>query len=92
MSKNMKVRRGCSDVISASEIGQYCYCSISWYLQKCGYKPESPQLAEGARMHSVLGDNIDLMQKNVKLSRCLAIFGFILLFIAFLFFLVGVVL
>ena len=33
-----------TDVLSASEIGQYHYCSCAWHLQRCGYEPESPYL------------------------------------------------
>jgi len=51
-----------SNVINASEIGQYNYCSYSWYLQKCGYKPESKLLAEGVKKHESLGFTINKTQ------------------------------
>ena len=38
-----------SDIIRASEIGQYQYCSISWKLQKNGYRPNSLYLNKGRK-------------------------------------------
>ena len=48
-----------SDIISASDIGQFQYCSVSWYLKKCGYKSESPKLKIGSKKHSKIGEMID---------------------------------
>jgi CRISPR-associated exonuclease Cas4 len=44
-----------SEVISASEIGQYEYCSISWDLARKGYKPTSEKLEIGTMMHVGIG-------------------------------------
>ena len=44
-----------SEVISASEIGQYEYCSISWDLARGGYKPTSKKLEIGTMMHVAIG-------------------------------------
>jgi hypothetical protein len=72
------------DIISASEIGQYVYCSKSWYLQKCGYQPQSPRLEEGIQHHVTLGDTIDSMHHKTTVSWRLALLGLILLLLALL--------
>ena len=81
-----------TDVISASEIGQYHYCSIAWYLQKCGYKPKSPMLDIGIKKHLELGKVMDYTQINIKKTRTIAIIGYLLLIIGILIFLFEVIL
>ena len=44
--------------ITASEIGQYHYCSLSWYMKKCGYRPKSPSLQSGIRHHHRYGTQL----------------------------------
>jgi len=80
-----------TDIISASEIGQYHYCSVGWYLQKCGYKPQSALLEVGAQKHVELGKILDHTQKGLKQSRLLALAGYLLLVIAVIVILVGVI-
>ena len=70
------------DIISASEIGQFHFCSISWFLQKCGYKPISPSLKTGLEKHKKYGDILDITKNKNRKSRLYAIFGYILLIIA----------
>lgn len=67
-----------NEAISASEIGQYHYCSVSWFLQKCGYTPKSPMLEVGAKKHIQLGETIDYVQINTKKSKVFAIVGYLL--------------
>ena len=81
-----------TDVISASEIGQYHYCSIAWYLQKCGYKPKSPMLDIGIKKHLELGKVMDYTQINIKKTRTIAFIGYLLLIIGVLIFLFEVIL
>jgi len=81
-----------TDIISASEIGQYHYCSVAWYLQKCGYKPKSPMLDIGAKKHIELGRIVDHTQANMRRSRAFAIAGYLLLIFGVLIFLFGVIL
>jgi len=80
-----------TDIISASEIGQYHYCSVGWYLQKCGYKPQSVLLERGTQKHVELGKILDHTQKGLKRSRLLAITGYLLLVAAIIIILVGVI-
>jgi len=74
-------------IIKASEIGQYCYCSIAWYLQKCGYEPKSPMLQIGIKKHEDLGKIIELTQKSSKKSKVFAIVGYSILIFGLLIFL-----
>jgi len=67
-----------TDIISASEIGQYHYCSMSWFLQKCGYEPKSPALEHGIKKHVELGELIDYTKRINKKSKVFATIGYIL--------------
>jgi len=71
-----------NDVIRASEIGQYMYCSIAWYLQRCGYKPDSPLLDAGKQTHVDLGVAIDSISDEMKRSRRYALLGCLFLIVA----------
>ena len=73
-----------SDVISASEIGQYYYCPVAWYLQKCGYEPQSPNLEIGINKHAKHGDMIACVQASAKKSKVLAASGYMLLIVTVL--------
>jgi len=73
-----------SIIISASEIGQYHYCSIAWYLQKCGYKPKSQSLEIGLEKHKKLGETLDQVHKNLIKSKITAFFGYTILFFSLL--------
>jgi len=81
-----------TEIINASEIGQYCYCPIAWLLQKCGYEPKSPLLDIGAKKHKELGEIINYAQVNIKKSKSLAIVGYLLLITAILIVLFEVIL
>ena len=69
-------------VISAFEIGQYCYCSIAWYLQKQGFKPDSELLETGQKKHDELGYLINNVERKMEKSRILALIGYIILFVS----------
>lgn len=80
-----------SNVISASEIGQYEYCSVGWLLQRNGYKPDSPDLKKGLEKHRDLGRIINKTEKIQKKSNIFAKIGYILLVIAALMLLIEVI-
>ena len=80
------------NVISASEIGQYHFCPMSWYLQRCGYRPKSKSLEIGKEKHVELGKVMYYAQKNVRKSKILAYSGYFLLFITLIFLLFEVIL
>jgi hypothetical protein len=71
-----------SDIISASEIGQYQYCAISWKLQRRGHHPDSPYLKIGIKKHITHGETIDYIKKIIKKSKILTLTGYLLLFFA----------
>ena len=79
-------------IISASEIGQYHYCSVSWYLQRNGYRPKSKNLEIGLNRHKQLGMKIDNINKNLLKSKIIAIIGYVLFFISLIFLVFEVIL
>ena len=80
-----------SDVLSASEIGQYVFCSCAWQLRRMGYEPESPFLEPGKQAHIALGETIDGLERKIQYSRWCAVIGLIILGLALLFFFFGVI-
>jgi hypothetical protein len=82
MGKQILLKK--TNVISASEIGQYRYCSCAWFLQRCGYEPESPFLEPGKHVHVALGNTIDRFEVKLRYSRWYALLGSVVLCIAFL--------
>jgi hypothetical protein len=81
-----------NDVLSASEIGQYSYCSYAWFLQRCGYEAQSPHLEAGTEAHFALGEKIDGFQTRMRYARWYATLGFVAFCIGFLFLLFEVIL
>ncbi|UCH71406.1 MAG: hypothetical protein JSW62_03135, partial [Thermoplasmatales archaeon] len=78
------------DIISASEIGQYHYCSVAWYLQKCGYEPESHSIDVGKKKHVQQGYIIDKTKSKMRKSRNFVIIGYSLIILSILVFIFGV--
>jgi CRISPR/Cas system-associated exonuclease Cas4 (RecB family) len=74
-----------NNVISASEIGQYHFCPMAWYLQRCGYKPKSESLDIGKKKHEELGRIMYYTQKNMIKSKIFAFVGYFLLIVAVIF-------
>lgn len=58
-------------VISASEIAQYSFCPVAWYLQRCGVSPESPKLEEGAERHREVGRMVEVARRGEEISAAL---------------------
>ncbi len=81
-----------TDVLSASEIGQYHYCSCAWMLQRCGYEPESPSLEAGKHFHVALGDTMDDFEIKIRYARRVAILGLLVLCVAVFLFIIEVIL
>lgn len=71
-------------VLSASEIGQYCYCSIAWFLQKQGFKPDSESLKIGQKKHDDFGQLIKEIEVKMVKSKILGLIGYIVLFFSIL--------
>ncbi len=78
------------DVISASEIGQYTYCSISWYLHRCGYESRTPMIEAGKKTHVDLGNTIENIQYEIERSKRFAVIGYLLLIFSIIIIIYGV--
>ncbi len=52
--------------ISASEISQYVYCPVSWYLKRSGVQPQSPGFKRGIVEHKKAGGRLALLEKREK--------------------------
>lgn len=81
-----------TDVLSASEIGQYHFCSCAWMLQRCGYEPMSPSLESGKQIHVALGDTIDGFETKIRFTRWVAILGLLMFSVAIALLLIEVIL
>ena len=55
--------------IKSSEIGQHEYCSVAWYLRRCGFKPDSKLLDKGVKVHVELGDKISSVLSFERKSK-----------------------
>ena len=75
-----------SKIISASEVGQYTYCPISWYLQRVGYRPDSKMLDIGKKAHEIYGNNIDSIEVIQRHSHKFVSFGLLLLILSIILF------
>jgi hypothetical protein len=80
-----------STVLSASEIGQFVFCSCAWQLRRMGFEPESPFLKPGKDAHVALGEQIENLERTMKISRWYAVIGVMVLCVALLLFLFGVI-
>lgn len=73
-------------LFSASELGEFTFCSVSWFLKRKGCTvSRSKKKSYGVKMHDLLGKKTHRFQVLVKLSYYLIVFG--LLFILILVFL-----
>ena len=53
-------------VLRASEIGQYVYCPMAWWLRRQGHEPDSVLLEQGKRAHEVLGKSMVACDRGVR--------------------------
>ena len=58
-----------SSIIRASDIGQYCFCSIAWYLQKMGHRPDSEAIKRGTQEHHKLGLQMESFKQSISISQ-----------------------
>jgi hypothetical protein len=84
MNKLKKDNLNKNDMIRVSEIGQFHYCSVAWYLQRYGYKPISSKLEIGLQKHIEYGKILDLNQVNRRKSKKLSIIGYTTLILGIL--------
>jgi hypothetical protein len=81
---NNKLKKDNKNIIMASEIAQYQYCSIAWKLTKQGYRPKSELLDIGRNKHEAHGKLIQFSEKLLTKSKILILIGCLLLFFAIL--------
>ena len=80
----MDKRSNNSDVITASEIAQYAYCPISWYLKRSGCQPNTPGMVAGMEKHAKVGEEISLVHRKEMASRHFGWLGFLAFIVALL--------
>jgi len=74
-----------SNIITASEIGQYAYCPVSWYLKRSGAPMESPGLVRGIAEHERAGGRLRLVARRERASSLLRRIAFLFSFAALVF-------
>ncbi|MDD4093548.1 MAG: hypothetical protein PHF94_02910 [Methanothrix sp.] len=60
----MLKRKSGSRTITASEISQYVYCPVSWYLKRSGVQPYSAGLKRGRDEHERAGGRLTVLKKR----------------------------
>ena len=73
----MDKRPNNSNVITASEIAQYAYCPVSWYLKRSGCRPNTLGMVAGIEKHAKVGEKISLVQRKEIASRHFGWLGFL---------------
>lgn len=66
-----------SQVISSSEISNYCYCKAGWWLSRGGNKPAPEMLSSGVVFHKEIAERIKLSRKLFAIRAVLIIILFI---------------
>ncbi|MCX6676653.1 MAG: hypothetical protein NTU95_01740 [Methanothrix sp.] len=69
-------RKNCSKAISASEISQYVYCPVSWYLKRCGVQPQSSGLKRGIDAHEKAGSRLVLLERRERAAGMFRLLGY----------------
>jgi len=77
-------------LFTASEIGQYHYCPISWFLQKHGFTPASHLLQKGKTTHQHLETIIKKVDRQKQKTRNILIVTVFFFFLAMLLFFIEV--
>ena len=67
------------DVITASEISQYAYCPVAWYLERCGSVPQSPSLERGRYEHIEAGKRLLQVQSQERSLRIVRLLEYLML-------------
>ena len=75
----MLKRNNGSKAISASEISQYVYCPVSWYLKRSGVQPQSCGLKRGIGEHKKAGEQADPSGETGEGGRHISMAGRFLL-------------
>ena len=66
-------------IITASEIGQYTFCSVSWKLQQQGFTPDERVFEQGNLHHHNYGQQLQTYTHQKGHSKKLLLTGIILI-------------
>jgi hypothetical protein len=66
-------------IITASEIGEFVYCTKAWQLKRDGAEADSPALAEGAAFHTQHGAGVAQSARLQHTAKRLLLLAFVLL-------------
>lgn len=79
-------------LFSASEVGQFTFCSVSWFLQRLGYRaPFSKKRSHGMKIHDEIGRKTRLFPLLLRLSHLLIGCGVLIIILLFIFDILGVI-
>jgi CRISPR/Cas system-associated exonuclease Cas4 (RecB family) len=79
----LKRKKG-SKAITASEISQYVYCPVSWYMKRSGAKPYSGGLKKGIDEHKKAGNRLALLERREKSVGIFRLLGYLSAIVAIL--------
>jgi hypothetical protein len=66
-------------LFSASELGQYTFCSVSWYLKRQGHQsPSTKKKSHGITVHDEIGKKMHRSQWLIRVSYLLICCGIVL--------------
>jgi CRISPR/Cas system-associated exonuclease Cas4 (RecB family) len=72
----MLKRKNGFKAISASEISQYVYCPVSWYLKRTGVQPQSFGLKRGIDAHEKAGSRLIVLEKRERAAGMFRLMGY----------------
>ena len=72
----MLKRKNGYKAISASEISQYVYCPVSWYLKRTGVQPQSFGLKRGIDAHEKAGSRLIILEKRERAACMFRLLGY----------------
>jgi hypothetical protein len=73
----MLKRKNENKAISASEISQYVYCPVSWYLKRSGVPPHSSSLKRGIEEHEKAGGRLNLLERRERAAGVFRFLGYL---------------
>lgn len=76
-------------VIKASEISNYKYCSVAWYLSREGHGPKAVSIKSGVTAHKDMGLKIETVREIETFSRKLTFLAFLLIVISIILIFLG---
>ncbi|WP_202320392.1 hypothetical protein [Archaeoglobus neptunius] len=76
------------EVISASELEEYIYCPVAWYMHRSGVTPKSTNIGRGILHHGEEQRKILKARRNLESAKKVYYAGVALLVLALIFLLV----